>query len=250
MNKKIAIIISIGLFAQGLLFGQSTRPRRVDLSIFAGPTISWASSRTEGFKSGGAAVGGVYGINTDINLVQTAENYYFHLGINARHIRSKLNYTDNYILEDKAAKTTEYISKASIASTYNMIYLSIPTAIKLRTNPFGNFVIFGVVGLEHGICLSSRANDKITYTQNEKDEVVARKDKVDMYSKTSFFRESLYISFGAEYIIRDNTRAFVAIAFDNGFNNIFRGKKYINEVYDEKVNAKSHSFEFQFGFFF
>ncbi len=248
MKKQyIAICFIFYLFYTNVLFAQVDRPRRVEIGIFAGPSIDWAVPHTNGYKSTGAKAGGVYGINVDINLVQTSSNYFFSTGINARHIRYGLEYPNNYSYFDDATNQTNTLRSVSVNSTFNTVYVTIPTAIKLKTTNFGRFVFWGLVGLEHGIAVSSKSNDEVTNSSNGTRE--GKFEKVDQYKNTAIFKESLYIILGAEFIIQDNTKATFGIAYDHGFNNMFR-EKYKNLITGQPVKAYTHCIEFQFGVIF
>ncbi len=236
--KKLGSILTVYcLICLQTAFTQTqTRPRLVEVSFFGGPTIMWASPKTVDYKNEGAKIGGVYGVGVDINLVQTLQNYYFSTGINARHIRTELSFQDNY----KVATTNTILDSSFIRSTYNMVYISIPTTIKLKTDPIGRFIIFGTVGMDNGFCVSSKSKDNVENKEYE---------KVDDYKNTLFFREALLASIGCEFIIKGNTKASFALAFNNGFTNTFR-KKYVNSITGEQVKATNRGFEFQFGFIF
>ena len=132
-----------------------------------------------------------------------------------------------------------------INSTYNTVYVTLPTAIKLKTNNFGRFIIFGLIGLEHGIAVSSKSNDEITRS----DGTMKKIGKVNHYKQTAILKESLYVVLGTEFIIQDNTKATFGMGYDFGFNNMFR-KKYKNTVSGQSVNARAHRIEFQFGIIF
>lgn len=234
MKKISSIIVLLCIVSTQSIFAQfETRPRLVEVGFFGGPTIMWASPKTVGYENEGAKIGGVYGVSVDINLVQTLQNYYFYTGINARHIRSELSFFDD--INANAIKDSVYFR-----SVYNTAYLSIPVAIKLKTDPFGRFVIFGLVGMDNSICVSSKSKNSIQG---------ADPSKVDNYKKTLFLREALLVSVGFDFIIKDNTKATFAFAFNNGFTNAFR-KSYTNTLSGEKVKANTRGFEFQFGFIF
>lgn len=243
-KRNIVIFIVIYFVCSNMLFAQADRPRRVDIGLFAGPTIDWCITNTHNYKTTGVKGGGVYGLNIDISLVQTSSNYYFSTGINARHIRYGLKYNDNYTFLNKL-NIMEYLYNIPINSTYNTIYVTIPTAIKLKTNNFGRFIVFGLVGLEHGIAVSSKSDDEITRADGTKEKI----GKVNHYKQTTIFKESLYVVLGTEFIIQDNTKATFGIGYDFGFNNMFR-KKYKNTISDQSVNARAHRIEFQFGIIF
>lgn len=243
MRKYYIFITVLFLIASNLVYSQADRPDRIGIGIIAGPTIDWAVPNTRSYSSGGAKLGGVYGLNLDINIVPTYSNYYFSTGVNARHIRFGLNYKDNYLYENPDNNYQEEVfNNASVKSTFSNVYVSIPTAVKLKTNSFGNFVFWGLVGLEHGIAVSSKSNDEITL----EDGGTKKQDKVNHYKHTAVFKESLYVVFGAEYNIQDKTKILLGLGYDYGFNNIFR-KKYKNPLTLESVNAHTHRIEIQAG---
>ena len=242
MGKRcVVVVFIICFFLNNLLSAQISRPRRVEMGVFAGPTVDWAIANTQNYKTKGIKVDGVYGLNIDFNLVQTSSNYYFSTGINARHIRYGLEYTDNYYFNGIKQEDT-----ALINSTFNTVYVTIPTAIKLKTTEFNRFVFWGLMGMEHGIAVSSKSNDEV---KNIESGNIEEFKKVSQYKNTAILKESVYFVIGAEYIIKDNTKATFGIAYDHGLNNMFR-KKYKNKISDEPVKAHTHRIEFQFGIIF
>ena len=243
MKKQYIFLAVLCVLASNLVHSQVLRPRRVDVGIFAGPTIDWATTNTRTYSSTGAKIGGAYGLTIDLNLAPTSSNYYFSTGISARHIRFGLEYKDDYLFENTETNQTETLLNASIKSSFNTIYVSIPTAVRLKTNSFGDFVFWGLIGLEHSIAASSKSNDEITRDIDGSEE---KQDKVNHYKDMALFKESLYIVLGAEYIIRDNTKVTFGIGYNHGFNNMF-SKKYHNTITDTKVIAHTHRLEFQFG---
>jgi hypothetical protein len=244
MRKYYIFITALFLLGSNSVYSQTDRPDRVQIGIIAGPTIDWAVPNTRSYSSGGVRLGGVYGLNLDINIVPTYSNYYFSTGVNARHISFGLDYKDNYLYEnvDVYPYQIDTFHNASVKSTFHNVYVSIPTAVKLKTNSFGNFVFWGLVGLEHGIAVSSKSNDEITL----EDGGTKKQDKVNHYKHTAVFKESLYVVLGAEYIIQDKTKILLGLGYDYGFNNIFR-KKYQNSLTLESINAHTHRIEIQVG---
>jgi hypothetical protein len=246
MKKQCVAIIIAYFFCTNVLFAQEDRPRRVEIGLIAGPTIDWCVTNTPNYKTTGVKGGGVYGLNVDISLVQTSSNYYFSTGVNARHLRYGLEYKDNYVFFDDVTNKMDTMYTVGIGSTFNTIYVTLPTAIKLKTNNFGRFVIFGLIGLEHGIAVSSKSTDEITNLDGTKKKM---KEKVNHYKHTAVIKESLYVVLGTEFIIQDHTKATFGIGYDIGFNNVFR-KKYVNSISNLSVNARAHRIEFQFGIIF
>jgi len=245
MKKQYIFLLVLCILVSDLAYSQIQRPRRVEVGLFAGPTIDWATTNTRSYSSTGAKAGGVYGLNIDINIAPTSSNYFFSTGINARHIRFGLEYKENYLFENLETHQMDTLKNAAVKSTFNTIYISIPTAIRLKTNTFGNFAFWGLVGLEHSLAVASKSNDEIT----REDERIEKQDKVNHYKNMSLFKESLYVVLGAEYIIQNNTKLTLGIGYDHGFNNMFR-KKYKNSLTDEHINAHTHRLELQVGVVF
>ncbi|HOS16688.1 MAG TPA: outer membrane beta-barrel protein [Bacteroidales bacterium] len=232
MRKISSIIIIICIISIHTIFGQDLRPRTVEVGVIAGPTLCWASPKNVGYDNEGAKIGGMYGLNVDINLAKPLKNYFFHTGINARHIRTELSFNDEYKPYDTA----------TIEAKYNMVYLSIPTAIKFKTDEFGRFVIFGTFGMDNSFCVSSKLKYKeINNVKEDKTE--------NIYKQTFFVREALLVCLGFEFLIKNNTKASFALAFNNSFTPTYR-KDYTNKNNGERVDDKSRMFEFQFGFIF
>ncbi|MDR0368113.1 MAG: PorT family protein [Bacteroidales bacterium] len=244
MRKHYIFVLSLCLLGSTVAYSQIDRPNRVEIGIIAGPTVDWAVSNVKSHTPKGAKLGGVYGLNVDLNIVPTYSNYFFSTGINARHIHFGLEYKTNYLYENLEAAKIDTFNNATVKSTFNTVYVSIPTAIRLKTNSFNNFVFWGLVGLDHSIAVSSKSNDEITLSEGGK----KKQDKVNQYKSTAIFKESLYIVLGAEYYIQDKTKFLVGLGYDYGFNNMFR-KKHKN-VFGETINVHTHRIEIQFGITF
>lgn len=240
LNYKLLIAL---LFSTYIVVSQAQeiRPRAVEAGFCVGPTIGWVSIQTDGYESSGAKIGGFYGINADINLLRTKEVYFFSTGIVFNHLRLGLNYKDNYNL----TKKEEIIPNADITSTYSNMYLSIPTAIKLKTEHFSNFAIFGEAGFSHSFRISSKSKDKII-RENKTEE---KDDKVNQDKNMAAMRETVFAVLGVEYVIHNNTKTYFGMAYNYGLSNVFK-RKYRNEITQNKVVAHSHTIEFQFGFIF
>jgi len=237
---KILIAILFGIYLN-TSSAQDARPRAVEVGFCAYPTIGWAVPQTDSYKNKGIKIGGGYGVNVDINLVRTKEVVFFSTGVLFKHVRFGLNYTDNYFFKKKK----ETIDSACITSVYNNIFLTIPTAVKFKTDPFSDFAIFGIAGLEHGFRISAKSNDEILRTNSSGE----RADKVNHSENIVLLKESVFAVLGVEYRIFSHTKATFGIGYNYGLNNIFK-HKYKNSITNEKVKANIHTIEFQFGFIF
>ncbi len=227
--KKILITSILGLiFAAYTVEAQvSTRPRPFELGVYVGPSVNWLQSTTEGYNNKGIQFCGSYGLNLDINMFKTTSNYFFHTGINIRHVSGKMNFYD---YDFNTADTLHSLFE----SRFNMAYLCVPTALKLQTNPLGNYIVYSIFGLDNSICVSANRKDRVN-----KAEYNPKNNK----NYTAFFREALMISIGCEYIINDNTRITAGILYNNGFTNLF-GKDFysVNAFENKKVRERVRTF--------
>ena len=237
---RILAIILFGI-CLNISHAQDLRPRLVEAGFCAGPAINWAAPKTDSYENTGIKIGGYYGVLADINLIRTKEIAFLSTGILFKHIRFGLNYTDSCYL----AKKDEWIDSARITSSYNTIFFTIPTAIKLKTERFSNFAIFGIAGLEHGFRLSAKSNDEILRL----DDTGEKADKVNQIEKIVLLKESIFAVIGVEYTLFKHTKATFGIGYNYGLNSIFK-RKYKNLISEEKVTANIHTVEFQFGFIF
>ena len=243
MNNSLCFrALALILLGAGLRtsVAQELRPRAVEAGFCAGPTLGWTAAHTENYENKGIKVGGYYGLAADINLVRTKEFVFFSTGLVFKHIRFGLDYTDNYYLEKKK----EHIDSARVSSVYNTLFFTIPTAIKLKTEPFSDFAIFGIAGLEHGFRLSAKSKDEVLRTDD-----TGEKGNKKQSENITPLKESLFAVLGVEYTLFKQTKATFGISYNYGLNSIFKGK-YKNEITKERPIVNIHTIEFQFGFIF
>ena len=241
-NKLIVSILMLFASLSAAIAQQEMRPRPFELGVFGSPALSWFKSATDGYNNKGVAFSGAYGINLDINMFQATSNYYFRTGVNIRHLGGKLIYS-------------EFVDSTTITpieSKFRMAYISIPTALKLQTNPLADkYIIYSVFGLDNSFCFSA------SHQKKEGETTGNPKDNKDNIFR---FREALILSIGGEYVINNNTRLTVGVMFNNGFTNLFNKNFYNTVVYNpfktidqgnkERVEAYNRTIELQVGLIF
>jgi len=239
-NRLYSKILASILFVASLdaAYAQETRPRAVEAGFCAGPTLGLVSPQNDLYKGTAAKVGGFYGLTADVNLIRTKEFAYFSTGLLFKHLHFGLEYSDF------TAPYNELLNEPNIRSSYKTVYVSIPTAVKLKTDPFSDFAIFGVAGLEHGFCIYAKSNDEHLHDKNAE-----KINKVNQSDKISLMKESLFAVVGVEYAILGNTKAAFGLGYNYGLNSIFK-RKYKNLINNERVSANVHTIEFQFSFIF
>ena len=237
-NKLIVCIFALAIGATTACAQMEQRPRPFELGIFGSPALNWMYSGTDGYNNKGLTFSGSYGLSLDINMFHASSNYYLRSGINIRHLGGKMTYTDFY--EDT-------LTAVPTKSKFSMTYISIPTALKLQTNPLKEkYIIYSVFGLDNSFCVSSTKKDEVGE--------ITHKPKNNI-KNTNRFREALILSIGGEYIINHNTRITVGLMYNNGFTNLFNKNFYNQYTYSttakkEKVDVRNRTLELQVGLIF
>jgi len=238
MKKYFFVIVLVMLFVTNVMAqADAVAPaKKIVVGITAGPSIDWFFQKNDHYEKGGIIIGVRYGIPLDVNLTD-AENYYFSTGLKVEHSGGKIKYKGVY---DKFPE-----ENASFTTAYNSIFFSIPTGIKLKTPSFNNFVIAGNFGLSHALALH---NTKKNHVDVGKVEVIDK--KWSKYENCSFFKESVFVGIGLEYIIRDNCRASFMANYSYSFTN-YHNRKAVNQFETkEKLKGNLNAIDFVFGIFF
>lgn len=223
-------LFSIQLFAQA----ENHKGKRLSVGLSVGPAIDWISPNIDEYDGVGPIVGLRYGIPVDINLTHES-NYYFSTGILFQHTGGKLSFPSRFLPDLDSLDV-------SIQRKYSSIFLAIPTGIKLKTPSFNNFVFAGNFGLLHGFKLNSKKQDK--YEVNGLDH---KDNKKSEFEGASFFKESIYVGIGLEYIIKDDFRASFFFNYSYSFTNYFNKKAVAT---DKRIKGNHNGIEFVFGIFF
>ncbi len=189
------------------------------------PNIGWMNPDPKEYKRDGASVGFAWGFIAEFHLM---ENYAILTGFDVAYVYSGMEFP--YTME-----INQVDQNGTLNRFYKLKYIEVPIALKMRTNEFGKFRFYGVVGLGTSFLIDGKADDEFKYPGNSMTE-----KKVDIYDKMTFMRESLIIEAGLEYLISGSTILHFGPKFDNGFTNILKG--------DDK--ATNNYFEFSIGIVF
>jgi len=185
---------------------------RVNFGVTFAPTINWMYDHTAGYEKNGVVMGMRYGLNLNINLTPK-KNFYFSTGVFAEHCGGKMKFLDNIPIGSMGIADSTLTQR-----TYRSIYLSIPTAITMKTNSINNFYICGNIGLMHGFNLNASNIDSYYF-----DEELWSREKVAS-EEAALFKESFFVGVGFEYAVTPTMRAGVMINYEQSFTNYFKGK--------------------------
>ncbi len=230
MKKSISIILFFVLTTAVMAQDGEKQPKfRFGLKI--APSVAWLGPDKTKFndlsvENGGAKIKFGYGLITEFIL---AKNYSFLTGVEVNYLGGIINYKDanrvNYRLNDTAAVFLK-------SREYKQQYITIPLALKLKTNEIGYMTYFGQIGVDLSFKIKGRANDIGTVFYKEhidstdfsvEGPAYDEKD-VDILKQVGalgFLRVALNVGAGVEWNIAGNTSLLFALNYNNGFTNFF-----------------------------
>jgi hypothetical protein len=230
MKKPLLLICFLLLSMLFLMPSQSqAQYKSVIMGVKVAPNIGWLKVDQERYSSEGAVPGISWGLIADFYF---AENYALSSGFNVSFHNGKISYPD-----------IQSGTSGVLNRNYRLKYIDIPVLIKMKTNDIGNFRFFGLIGVQPGVRIGSRAKDSfsagptVTYT----------KDWHNIDSQTKLFRLSMVIGAGVEYPIDNSTAIVAGVNFINGFSDVLKNK---NAVTSEGHKALPNAFELSLGVVF
>lgn len=199
--KKLLLVIAMVFFGAGL-FAQDTY-KGFKLGISAHPTFGWLKSEIDGVKSNGLRAGFSYGLVGDFYF---ADNYAFTTGLKLTTINGQ---TEN---------------EQGRQEIYKLQYIEIPAKIKLATSEMNGLRFYGEFGLGNAFNVGAKQDVKgVSGVANVEDQ--------NIYKQTSFYRASLVIGAGTQFMVGEKTALDVGLSFNNGFTDIKKGNGTIKSSY-------------------
>jgi hypothetical protein len=216
--KKIllftAFIVSLNLSGQDFRFG-----------VNIDPLISWFQTDSKQLKKDGSHLGFNGGLMMEFYF---QKNYAFVTGINLANMGGNLLYEDSTVITiDKDEKIS--IKPASTLD-YSLQYVSIPLALKMRSNQIGYLNYYAQVGFTPQVNIKARA----TATDEQL-------DHENVSEEINLFHLSYFIGGGIEYSLGGSTALTLGIFFNNGFIDVLDNKDY---------KASMNDFNLRFGIWF
>lgn len=190
--------ISSGAFAQSILYR---------LSFVAGPDISWMKSDQHFITSEGDKTGYTFGLNADFFFSQSLR-YAFTTGLLINTQGGKLAYRTSTPFNFSGATM-----QPGTTIRYNLKYLEVPTAIKLRTSQFYRNTYFGVFGLTNKINIGANGTSSDGKFQDD-----------GINNEVSLFNTSLNVGGGFEYDLGKKNALSFGIYYNEGLIDVTTNK--------------------------
>ncbi len=192
-------LMQILVFHLSPAFSQS----ETSLSIAVDPHISWFKNDNRDIDTKGVKPGISYGLIIDKFF---GEKYAFSTGLFITHLGGKLSYSDTVLI---AGSVDTVIVPAGTVLTYNLQYLSIPVALKLKTVEIGYKTFYVELGLKAMVRINSKASapDNLLVKDNISDE-------------TALFNLAYFFGGGMEFSVGGNTSIIGGLFYTNTFLDI------------------------------
>ena len=208
----LLLVLASGLHAQ-----TSSEPRPLRLGLKIAPNLGWLKPTSQDLSKDGASLrpGFAFGLMADFTLVNS-KNYFFSTGFELQNNGGKLKYADAINLGDTAW------ALGQTERTYKLQYISIPLAIKMKTNEIGRNYYYGVFGTALGFNINAQADDASSWV-NANDLPISTED-IDIVDDITLPRAELLVGAGGEFLISGSTMLAVGVTWHNGFTNILNGR--------------------------
>ncbi len=239
--KKLLITITLTIAFVINIQAQADKQKSFILGLSFSPSIDFLTSSSispNEYKTDGSIIGYAYGLSIDFGI-GNSPNYFLSTGLQIKRSGGKLLYNDSLEVSNGIFKKTD------ISRKYKVDYIRIPLALKLKTNQFGRYTVYGLFGLDNNICINAKAEDLYKLQGAGGSDLPS--DNIEVGDNIAFMRVGLYVGLGAEYTINGSTKAFAGLHYSNGFTDILTGK---NSLTLEKESAKNRYFELTFGVLF
>jgi hypothetical protein len=182
------------------LFAQS----KVRLGAHIDPVFSWFSPRSSQIEKDGARLGYNGGLIVEYYF---QPNYALVTGLNLTQLGGNLIYKEEVDISTGEGEHVVLPPNTSVA--FNVNYLTIPMALKLRSNEIGYLTYFAELGFSPEVNIGSRATS---------DGGALNKDNVS--KEINAFNVSFFFGGGIEKNIGGQTSLTGGIFFNNGFGDI------------------------------
>lgn len=189
MKKALLAVLLLTTVA---LNAQDFKKFRLGLSI--GPNLGWIKPTDKDYSTDGVKAGFSAGLITDFYFTK---NYGISTGIQVLNAGGKV----------KSVVPGIY----SLNAKYMNQYVQLPFGLKMKTNDFSGFNIFGLFG----VTAEYRYKSRLDYTFTSGNTTFSE-SKLDGKDYTRAFRLGLNIGAGTEYNIAGTTSLFVSLVYNNG----------------------------------
>jgi hypothetical protein len=212
MKSLILSCILIASVVNG--YGQ----KHIRLSFAGDPSVNWMRTSNSNTENGKSILGYDFGLNADCYLSED-ERYSFSTGLQISNTGGEISYKSSSAFPF-SGETLSTVSKVK----YQIRYVEMPLAIKLKTDQFNRAKYWGLFGLSAMVNIGSKgtSNDGTLKKANINDEV-------------NLFNLGMNVGIGFDYDLGGSNAVSAGLIFQNGLmdvttDNTFSDKTIINSL--------------------
>jgi hypothetical protein len=194
VKKAIIVLILLNI---SVVFAQS----KLRLGVNLDPVITWFSPKTNGIDKDGGRLGFSGGLIAEYYF---AEKYALVSGFSITKLGGNLLYKDSVYIS--TGDQSSMLVGAGSTVAYNLTYLSLPVALKLKTNAIGYFTYFAQMGFTPQFNIGSKASS--SDGELSKDNIP---EEINLFTMSYFFGG------GLEYNISGQTTLTAGLFYNGGF---------------------------------
>jgi hypothetical protein len=224
MKKQVLFIFTTTLISFSGLWAKGISDK-FRISILATPGVSWTYPQGKDMRSAGAGFSATYGLGFDYFF---SENYAVSTGLFGGFEQGILEGRNAFDVRDPVSGNLLFAAPNEKYSFHN---LDFPIYLKLRTNEFSRFRVFGQIGIRNAFTLASRGTfNAPIYNGTEPIEVIKENmsttdnpvNRVIGGFKSLWYDIKLSAGIGAEYFFNSRQSIQFGVMYHNGFLNRIR----------------------------
>jgi hypothetical protein len=193
--------------------------RLIRLSFVGDPSVNWMRTSDSNTENGKSMLGYDFGLNADYYFSED-ERYSLSTGVQISNTGGEISYHSSSAPTFAGTTFSSLITKVK----YQIRYVEIPLALKLKTDQFNRAKYWGLFGLSAMVNIGSKgtSNDGALKKANINDEV-------------NLFNLAMNVGIGFDYDLGGNNAVTTGLIFQNGLmdvttDNAFSDKTIINSL--------------------
>lgn len=224
--KKFALIFTLAIITALPSVAQ------IKLGVSLEPQISWFGTDRKAIKGDGSIGGVSFGLNVDRYF---AKQYAFYTGVFIETTGGYLKYQNGTTIHSK--DTPNFVVKPNGSVKYRTQYISIPTGIKLKTNPIGYNSFYAILGFKTSLRMRTKG-----FTNDGKNSSgINSMDGEVLKNQTEWANLGYQLGVGTEYSLGNSVSLLLGITYNNGIT---------NTMDDESVHVNLNNLSLKLGVMF
>jgi hypothetical protein len=260
MKKTLLLLLTL-VFGGNFAFSQEENNlKNFRFGLKVAPALTWykPDASSKNFNKGGSSLKLQYGLITEFRLNKVAS---FVTGFEVAYDGGKLTVAspstsatpnfyylskDGNLIEREDTAGQNYTPYQLFGRTYKTTYLTLPIALKLKTNEIGMLTYFGQIGVNTSIRLKNHVDDDVVQGTNSvafgpvfaANSPHTTNSNLDNTKDMQLLKFALNLGLGAEYNLSGSTSLVFGINYHQGFSNVVKGEsRYLFGSSSNNYNA-------------